>query len=64
MPIQLRYLDSCLEMYVFPLAGSPTSAMTLGVLVVAVCEEDPAAEEEAAEEPWPGVPRARGTARW
>ena len=36
MPIQLRYLDNFLEMYVLPRAGSPTSAMTCGVDV----EED------------------------
>ena len=30
-PIQLRYLESFLLMYVLPRAGSPTMAMTCGV---------------------------------
>lgn len=33
-PIQFRYLDSFFEMYVFPLAGNPTMAITCGVDVV------------------------------
>ena len=31
IPIQLRYLDNFFEMYVLPLAGRPTRAMTCGV---------------------------------